>query len=148
MERFVLNGSKPRTVLPLRFSKRNMLHFLCGAVAAQRLAMAMEHETAYLLARRARAAKQSHGDQSSSAVPSKCIHRGSRLRDFWQWEINNWDGEKTGTVQLTDLFITIWVWAMTVPMHLGLIKGPLWPIISYQPSGALLLAEVLDGPQT
>jgi hypothetical protein len=24
-----------------RFSKRNMLHFLCGAVAAQRLAMAM-----------------------------------------------------------------------------------------------------------
>jgi len=30
-----------RTVSTQRFSKRNRLHFLCGAVAAQRLAVAM-----------------------------------------------------------------------------------------------------------
>jgi len=40
MKRSVLNGSE-RTD---RFSKSNMLHFLCGAVAAQRLAAAKEHE--------------------------------------------------------------------------------------------------------
>jgi len=41
-----------RTVVPpQRFSKRNMLHFLCGAVAAERLAVAVEHEITYLLAR-------------------------------------------------------------------------------------------------
>jgi hypothetical protein len=35
--------ARARTIVsPLRFSKRNMLHFLCGAVA-------MEHETTYLL---------------------------------------------------------------------------------------------------
>jgi len=39
-----------RTVVSLqRFSKRNMLHFLCGAVAAERLAVTMEHERTYLL---------------------------------------------------------------------------------------------------
>jgi len=31
-------------VVSTRFSKRNMLHFLGGAVAAQRLAVAMEHK--------------------------------------------------------------------------------------------------------
>ena len=36
---------------------------------------------------RAWAAEQPHGCQSSSAVPSKCTHHGSRLY-FWQWEIN------------------------------------------------------------
>jgi len=41
-----------RTVVsPQRFSKRNMLHFPCGAVAALRLAVALEHERTYLLAR-------------------------------------------------------------------------------------------------
>jgi hypothetical protein len=41
-----------RTVVsPQRFSKRNMPHFMCGAVAAERLAVAMEHERTYLLAR-------------------------------------------------------------------------------------------------
>jgi hypothetical protein len=45
-------GASARTVVSqLRFSKRNMLNFLCGAVAAQRLAVAMEHERTYLLAR-------------------------------------------------------------------------------------------------
>jgi hypothetical protein len=52
MKRSVLNASSSRAVvLPQRFSKRNMFHFLCGAVAAQRLAVAMEHERTYLLAR-------------------------------------------------------------------------------------------------
>jgi hypothetical protein len=44
--------ASPRTVVsPQRFSKRNMLHFLCGAVTAQRLAVAMENERTYLLER-------------------------------------------------------------------------------------------------
>jgi hypothetical protein len=30
----------------------------------------------------ARTAKQPHGHQFSSAIPSKCTHYGSRLRDF------------------------------------------------------------------
>jgi len=50
---FCLNGSE-RTdgfFLPQRLNKRNMLHFPCGAVAALRLAVAMEHERTYLLAR-------------------------------------------------------------------------------------------------
>jgi hypothetical protein len=49
---FFLNGNK-RTdgVSPQRFSKRNMLHFLGGVVAAQRLAVAMEQGRTYLLAR-------------------------------------------------------------------------------------------------
>ena len=34
-----------------RFSKHNMLHFLRGVVATKRLAVAMEHERTYLLAR-------------------------------------------------------------------------------------------------
>jgi hypothetical protein len=43
--------ARARTVVsPQRFSKRNMLHFLCGAVAAQRLAVAMEHTGTNLLA--------------------------------------------------------------------------------------------------
>jgi hypothetical protein len=47
-------GATARTVVsPLGFSKRNMLHFLCGAVAAQRLAVEIlvEHGRTYLLAR-------------------------------------------------------------------------------------------------
>jgi hypothetical protein len=40
-----------QTVVSLQhFSKHNMLHFLCGAVATQRLVVAMEHERTYLLA--------------------------------------------------------------------------------------------------
>jgi hypothetical protein len=49
-----MKASARTVVSPLRFSKRNMLHFLCGAVAAQRLSVAMEHEHTCL---RARAAK-------------------------------------------------------------------------------------------
>jgi hypothetical protein len=44
-----MQASARTVVLPQRFSKRNMLHFLCGAVAAQRLVVAMEHERTYLL---------------------------------------------------------------------------------------------------
>jgi hypothetical protein len=36
-----MEASARTVVPPQRFSKRNMLHFLCGAVAAQRLAVAM-----------------------------------------------------------------------------------------------------------
>jgi hypothetical protein len=46
-----MEASARTVVSSLRFSKRNMLHFLCGAVAAQRLAVAMEHERTNLLAR-------------------------------------------------------------------------------------------------
>jgi hypothetical protein len=52
MKRFVLNGNECTDgCFTQRFSKRNMLQFLCGAVAAQRLAVATEHERTYLLAR-------------------------------------------------------------------------------------------------
>jgi hypothetical protein len=70
---------------------------------------------------RAQAEKQPHGHQSSSTVPSKSTHPGSRLQDFWQWEINDWGGEKAGTVQLIDWLISIWVRALTVLLHLDLI---------------------------
>jgi hypothetical protein len=41
-----------RTIVsPQRLSKRNMLHFLCCAVAVRQLAVTMEHEGTYLLAR-------------------------------------------------------------------------------------------------
>jgi hypothetical protein len=51
-----MEPSARTVVLPQRFPKRNMLHVLCGAVrcgavAAQRLAVAMERESRYLLAR-------------------------------------------------------------------------------------------------
>jgi hypothetical protein len=37
--------ASPRTVVsPQRFSRRNKLHILDGAVATQRLAVAIEHE--------------------------------------------------------------------------------------------------------
>jgi len=36
-----MEASAQTVISPLRFPKRNMLHFLCGAVAAQRLAVAM-----------------------------------------------------------------------------------------------------------
>ena len=46
-----MQASSRAVVSPQRLSKRNMLYFLCGAVAEQRLAVAMEHEITYLLAR-------------------------------------------------------------------------------------------------
>jgi hypothetical protein len=46
-----MEKSARAVVSPQRFSKRNMLHFLCGAVAAQRLAVATEHERTCLFAR-------------------------------------------------------------------------------------------------
>jgi hypothetical protein len=73
-------------VSPQRFSKRKMLHFLGGAVAAQRLAVAMEHKRNTCLC--AQAAKQPHGHpirvatKFSSAVASKSIHHGSSLHIF------------------------------------------------------------------
>jgi len=46
-----MEASARTVVSPQRFSKHNMRHLLCGAVAAQRLAVAMEHKGTYLLAR-------------------------------------------------------------------------------------------------
>jgi len=46
-----MEASERTVVSPQRLHKRNMLHFPCGAVAALRLAVAMEHESTYLLAR-------------------------------------------------------------------------------------------------
>jgi hypothetical protein len=46
-----MEASARTVVSTLRCSKRNMLHFLCGAVAAQRVEVAMEYERRYLLAR-------------------------------------------------------------------------------------------------
>jgi hypothetical protein len=48
---FQMEANARTVVPPQRFSKRNMLQFLGGAVVAQRLAVAMEHERTYLLAR-------------------------------------------------------------------------------------------------
>jgi len=69
----------------------------------------------------AQAAKQPHSHQSSSAIPIKCTHHGSILQDFWQWEFNNRGGEKADTVLLIDWLISIWVQALMVLMHVGLI---------------------------
>jgi hypothetical protein len=46
-----MQASARTVVSPQRLSKRNTFHFLCGAVAAQRMAVAVEHERTYLLAR-------------------------------------------------------------------------------------------------
>jgi len=49
---------------------------------------------------RAQAAKQPHGHQSSSAVPSNCKRHGSKLQDFFSERLIG--VEKAGTVQLID----------------------------------------------
>jgi len=46
-----MEASARTFVSPQRFSKRNILHFLGGAVAAQRLAVAIEHDITYMFAR-------------------------------------------------------------------------------------------------
>ena len=46
-----MEASERTAVSPQRLSKRNMLHLLCGEVAAKRLAVAVEQERTYLLAR-------------------------------------------------------------------------------------------------
>jgi hypothetical protein len=47
-----MEASALMVILPKRFSNRNMLRLLCGAVAALRL-VTMEHKGTYLLARTA-----------------------------------------------------------------------------------------------
>jgi hypothetical protein len=56
------------------FSKRNMHPFLCGAVAAQRLAVAMEHERTYLLARTG---------GKSTALPPVFVCRSKQVHTSW-----------------------------------------------------------------
>jgi hypothetical protein len=51
MNFFLMEASARAVVSPQRFSRRNMLHCLGSAVAAHRLAVAMEHERTYMLAR-------------------------------------------------------------------------------------------------
>jgi hypothetical protein len=76
-----------RTVVSLlRYSKRNMLRFLCGAVrcgalSAQRLVVAMEHERTYMLAR-------TSGKTTARLLVFVCRskqlqHGGSRLLRFF-----------------------------------------------------------------
>ena len=98
---FYMEVNARTVVSQQRFSQHNMLHFLHGAVATKRLVVAMEHERTYLLAR-----------TSAKTTPrppvcrsNKSSNHGSRLQDFWQWEFNNWGGEKAGTVQLIDWLI-------------------------------------------
>jgi hypothetical protein len=78
MKRSVLNG-RERTdgCSSQRFSKRNMLHFLCGAVAAQRLAVAMEHEMLELTSGKTTAPPPVFVCRSN-----KCKRHGSGLQDF------------------------------------------------------------------
>jgi hypothetical protein len=69
-----MQASPRPVVLPQRFSKRNMLHFLCGAVAAQRLAVAMEHERTYLLARMS---------DKTTARPPAFLCRSKQVHTSW-----------------------------------------------------------------
>ena len=64
-----MEASAQTVVSPQRFSKRNMLHFVCGAVAAQQLPVTMEHKKTYCL--RKRAEKQQYAQQSSSVEVEK-----------------------------------------------------------------------------
>jgi len=64
-----------RTVISQqRFSTCNMLHFLCDAVVAQRLAVAMEHEKTYLLARTS---------GKTTARPPVFVCRSKQLQTSW-----------------------------------------------------------------
>jgi hypothetical protein len=75
-KRFVLNGSE-RTE---SFSKRNILHFVCRAVAAQQLAVAMERERTNLLARRS--GKTTARPPVFVCRSKQVHHQESGLRDF------------------------------------------------------------------
>jgi hypothetical protein len=67
--------ASPWTVVsPQRFSKRNVLHFLCGAVAAQQLVVAMEHERTYLLERTS---------GKTTARPPVFICRSKKVHTSW-----------------------------------------------------------------
>jgi hypothetical protein len=69
-----MEASARTIVSPLRFSKRNMLHFLCGAVAAQQLAVAMQHERTYLLARTS---------GKTTARPPVFVCRSKQVQTSW-----------------------------------------------------------------
>jgi len=74
-----MEASTQTAVSLQRFSKHNMLHFLCGAVATQGLAVAIEHERTYLLA---------HTSAKTTTWPpvvcrsNKSSNHASRLQDF------------------------------------------------------------------
>jgi len=75
MKRSVLNASEPTDgCFTAAFSKRNMFHFLCGAVAAQRLAVAMEHERTYLL---------EHTSSKTTAQPPVFVCRSKQVHISW-----------------------------------------------------------------
>jgi len=69
-----MEASARTVVSPQRFSKRNTLHFLCNAMAAQRLAVAMEHERTYLLARTS---------GNTTAQPPVFVCRSKQLETSW-----------------------------------------------------------------
>jgi hypothetical protein len=78
-----------------RFSKRNIPHFLGGAVAGQRLAVAMEYERTYLLGRKS---------GRTTARPPVFVCRSKQVHtmdlDFTIFDSES--GEKAGTVRLID----------------------------------------------
>jgi len=69
-----MEASARKDVSSQRFSKRKMLHFLCGAVAAQRLAVAMQHERTYLLERTS---------GKTTARPPVFVYRSKQLQTSW-----------------------------------------------------------------
>ena len=96
MKRSVLNGSE-RTEGCFAAAFFQTQHAAFSVRCGGRTAFGSGNVTQEHTGLRARAAKQSHSHQSSSAVPSNCTNHGSRLQDFWQWEINKWGGENAGT---------------------------------------------------
>jgi hypothetical protein len=69
-----MEASARTVVSPQRFSKRNKPHFLGGAVAAQRLAVAMEHKRTYLLARKS---------GETTARPPIFVCRSKQVHTSW-----------------------------------------------------------------
>jgi len=69
-----MEASARTVVSPQRFSKRNMLHFLGDAVAAQLLAVAKEHKSTYLLARTS---------GKTTARPPVFLSRSKQVHTAW-----------------------------------------------------------------
>jgi len=69
-----MEASARTVVSPQLLNKRNMIHFPCGAVAALQLAVAMEHERTYLLARTS---------GKTTARPPVFVCRSKQVQTSW-----------------------------------------------------------------
>ena len=78
---FEMEPSARAVVSPQRFPKGNLLHFLCGAVAAQRLVVAIEHERTYLFA-------STSGE--TTARPPFFVCRSKRVQTSWIYIQDSW----------------------------------------------------------